>query len=134
METLRGCFAFPCYRTKANRCWHSECPLNSLRHSISRPSNQDHFGIEEKKLIYIYYTVIIRNVSTIQSLFWKNNMRMSIYLYTFKSVILESVKIKTFSKSVKIESVRVDRHPQYSIKHITNLENIVGNTWGDIWR
>ena len=49
METLRGCFAFPCYRTKANRCWHSECPLNSLRHSISRPSNQDHFGIEEKK-------------------------------------------------------------------------------------
>ena len=27
-------------------------------------------------------------------------MRMSIYLYTFKSVILESVKIKTFSKSV----------------------------------
>ena len=60
-------------------------------------------------------------------------MRMSIYSYTFKSVILESVKIKILSKSVKmiqiiisesiifesvvlesvkIESVRVDRHPQ----------------------
>ena len=57
-------------------------------------------------------------------------MRMSIYYDTFKSVILESVKIKIFSKnfkmiqisendtfesvivkSVKIESVRVDRHP-----------------------
>ena len=54
---------------------------------------------------------------------------MSIYSYTFKSVILKSVKIKMFSKSVKmiqiiisdnicvilesvkIESVKVDRHP-----------------------
>ena len=68
---------------------------------------------------------------------------MSIYSYTFKSVIfesviLESIKIKIFSKSVKmiqksflrisendifesvkVESVRVDRHPhsQLPINH-----------------
>ena len=72
---------------------------------------------------------------------------MSTYTLSKVSLSKFSPKVSKWSKksfmrisendtfeSVKIESVRVDRHPQYSTKHITNLENIVDNTWGDIWR
>ena len=59
----------------------------------------------------MYTYIHITQSQAIVAQFTDHTMSMSIYSYTFKSLILESVILE----SVKIESVRVDRHPHFIV-------------------
>ena len=80
-----------CLRWYIHLLWLSEDKLLTLIFFISRGEWWD-FSIGEK---YFYFTH--REILITEKL-----KALGIYSYTFKSVILESVKIKIFSKSVKM--------------------------------